>query len=260
MDKMKSLAIALAVSGVAVAAAGATSPAAAQTAGNWSGPHIGGSAGYGGGTQAQQGGILVLPGGGNTTTGGPNTIADGHYSLGGGLVGGGVGYNWQQDRVVFGLEADGSWADISGNGICGTPNVNLHACGGAIRGFGTVRGILGFDIGRGLSPAGNAMVYGTGGLAVANIRAWDAMFNTSGDSTRAGWTLGAGIEQKISRNWSVKLEYLHADFGTHGIFTAIQPNVEQVTTRADIGRIGLSYYFDAPAPMMPTYPVKAPRK
>src|SRR5436309_14412925 len=29
----------------------------------------------------------------------------------GGFVGGTAGYNWQTGNVVFGLEADGSWAD-----------------------------------------------------------------------------------------------------------------------------------------------------
>src|SRR3954465_4576145 len=31
----------------------------------------------------------------------------------GGFVGGTAGYNWQTGNVVFGIEADGSWADVS---------------------------------------------------------------------------------------------------------------------------------------------------
>ncbi|HBK05854.1 MAG TPA: porin family protein, partial [Acetobacteraceae bacterium] len=34
------------------------------------------------------------------------------------------------------------------------------------------------------------------------------------NSTRVGWTAGAGIEGRISGNWTLKLEYLYMDLGT----------------------------------------------
>src|ERR1700750_2259576 len=43
----------------------------------------------------------------------------GDYDSNGGTVGGQVGYRWQQNNFVFGLEAQGNWADLSGS------NVNL---------------------------------------------------------------------------------------------------------------------------------------
>ena len=36
----------------------------------------------------------------------------------------------------------------------------------------------------------------------------------SNSSTRAGWTIGAGVELKLSANWSAKLEYLYVDLGS----------------------------------------------
>src|SRR5215831_9673565 len=39
--------------------------------------------------------------------------SDSDPKMKGGFVGGTAGYNWQTGNVVFGLEADGNWADVS---------------------------------------------------------------------------------------------------------------------------------------------------
>jgi len=44
------------------------------------------------------------------------------------------------------------------------------------------------------------------GVAVASVG--------SNSDARFGWTVGAGVEGKITNNWSVKLEYLYVDFDT----------------------------------------------
>ena len=41
------------------------------------------------------------------------TFADGCRERSGGLVGGQIGYRWQASQWVFGLEAQGDWADLS---------------------------------------------------------------------------------------------------------------------------------------------------
>ena len=35
----------------------------------------------------------------------------------------------------------------------------------------------------------------------------------SNSTTRAGWTVGGGGEGRINNEWSVKVEYLYADYG-----------------------------------------------
>jgi len=39
------------------------------------------------------------------------------------------------------------------------------------------------------------------------------MRQPSSDTTRAGWTLGGGLEWKFAPQWSVKAEYLYVDLG-----------------------------------------------
>ncbi len=45
-----------------------------------------------------------------------------------------------------------------------------------------------------------------------------SLFNSNdngNNSTLTGWTLGAGIEYMLGTNWTVKVEYLHFDFGNN---------------------------------------------
>ena len=60
-----------------------------------------------------------------------------------------------------------------------------------------------------------------GGIAVASI--------ASNSDMRFGWTVGAGIEGKITNNWSAKLEYLYMDFDTFraGTFTLAPGSLDQ---------------------------------
>jgi outer membrane immunogenic protein len=249
MSVRKSLALAIAAAG---AAAGFSNQANAQLAAGlpqWAGPYVGVTGGWGWGQQSQSGGFLQLPGCTSCTSTFTSTfIGDGCYNLSGGLIGGAVGYNYQLDRWVLGVEADDSWADITGSGTCGFNSAAPHACGGGIRWLATVRGRLGYDVGQIFPGVGTTMVYAAGGLAVGEVHAWDSLFGTSGDKTATGWTIGAGFETKLNPNWSVKLEYLHVDLGNPGVFVAIPPNEEHVSTTADIFRVGLSYYFNAPPP------------
>ena len=54
------------------------------------------------------------------------------------------------------------------------------------------------------------LVYGTGGAAFGDVRA-----NFSNDpvssATEAGWTVGAGVEVALAKNWTAKAEYLFVD-------------------------------------------------
>jgi outer membrane immunogenic protein len=168
----------------------------------------------------------------------PTGFDSGHYNVNGGLVGGTLGYNWQFNQFVLGLEGDGSWADIHGSTI-GGGNCDL-VCSAKLDALGTVRGRLGVAF-------GNFLPYVTGGLAVGDIHGSESLLG-SGSSTVAGWTVGGGVEAKVSPAWSIKAEYLFVDLGNHTIFDdtfadgTVVPQSIKFTT--NIFRVGVNYHFN----------------
>jgi outer membrane immunogenic protein len=198
-------------------------PAAAQ----WNGFYSGISGGYGWGHSDQtDNGIQLI-----------ETIGDGHYGLSGGVLGGGIGYNWQQNNSVFGIETDFSWADIDGHSnSCGP--LGPHPCGTKINTIGTLRARLGQDF-------NGTLAYIAGGFAYGEVKGWDSFFPASGSEYRGGWTIGAGLERKFTPNWSAKLEYLYVDLGKDHLFDIVPGVPESVSARAHVVRVGLNYYFDS---------------
>ena len=152
-----------------------------------------------------------------------------------------AGYNWQSQALVYGLEGDLSFAGISGSSsVCGVGAVPLHLCGTKADAFGTVRARGGFAI-------DSTLIYATGGLAVARIKAYDAGFTNvaaqSGSAVRMGWTVGAGVEQKLDAHWSLKAEYLYTSFARASYFTLEGYSPEMVDMSANIVRAGVNYKF-----------------
>ncbi|HKS86834.1 MAG TPA: outer membrane protein [Pseudolabrys sp.] len=153
-------------------------------------------------------------------------LASGHFKTSGGLVGGTVGYNWQVNQVVFGLEGDVDWSDIRGSTICG----GVTSCNVRNNWLGTARGRLGYVFDR-------IMPYVTGGLAVGDIKTSIAGVGDARD-TKAGWTAGGGIEAAIAGPWTAKVEYLHVDLGRGSAILG-----SDAKFNADIVRAGLNYRF-----------------
>jgi outer membrane immunogenic protein len=124
------------------------------------------------------------------------------FDTSGGVVGGTLGYNWQMNQVVFGLEGDLDWSNIRGT-TSAVPCTT--SCETRNNWLGTVRGRVGYAFDRFLP-------YLTGGLAVGDIKADPAGFGGESE-TKAGWTLGGGLEVAIAGPWTAKIEYLYADLG-----------------------------------------------
>jgi outer membrane immunogenic protein len=136
--------------------------------------------------------------------------------------------------------------------------------------FATFRGRAG------LLADPQTLLYATGGLAVGEFKysavssvsaqvfgpgvggttptgfvlAFPATASSSTD-TRAGWTVGAGVERKFTRNWSGKLEYLYMDFGTKTFFAGTA-NQADVSFHDHIVRAGINYQFN-PTPVVAKY-------
>ena len=193
---------------------------------SWTGPYVGVSAGYGWGESRFDDGATSNP-----------------FDIDGAIVGGTIGYNLRgPSNIVFGVEADVSFSDISGSfgpGNLGQPNGAFWGCGtGAcvtdVTWFGTLRGRLGWAVDR-------VLVYATGGLAYGNIDS--AILNDpdwrTGNVT-AGWTAGGGIEYVLRPGWTAKLEYLHVDLGWTDRNAASDFKSEAIF---DVVRLGLNYHL-----------------
>ncbi len=203
--------------------------------------------------------------------------------LSGGFGGGQIGYNWQfNPKWLIGVEADFQGSSIDGTGttaslvsaptLTATVSADQH-----VRWFGTVRARLGF------LAQDNLLIYGTGGFAygrideninvgvagttgglvIVGIGAFNAScvapaittvspncFIGASSRTATGWTAGAGAEYAVSRNVTVKVEYLYVNLGGGDSFNVVAQDPAPSTFRAAWGtadfhtiRAGLNYKF-----------------
>ncbi|AWM01396.1 outer membrane protein [Bradyrhizobium amphicarpaeae] len=159
----------------------------------------------------------------------------------GGFVGGTAGYNWQTGNVVFGLETDAAWADVSASaaGVVFVPGVGgiPASVSSKTDAMGTVRGRIGWAV-------NNVLLYGTGGYAWIDnkITATLGGASVSDSKFHSGWTVGAGVEAYIAPQWSVKGEYLYRSLGGETYFGAVNTGTLNLHTV----QLGVNYHFGAP--------------
>jgi len=153
------------------------------------------------------------------------------------MVGGTLGYNYQIGSLVWGIEGDFDWADVSGSSACGA-----FSCDTKNEWLGTIRGRLGYAFDR-------WMPYMTGGGAYGRIKATTSNPALAGASkSQLGWTGGAGVEYAFQGNWSAKLEYLYVDLGSFDCGAACTAGVttNNVSFTEHVIRAGINYKFSGP--------------
>jgi outer membrane immunogenic protein len=188
---------------------------------NWTGFYLGINGGWGFGKSDWN-----LP---NGLPGAPGSLDTGSFNVNGGLVGGTVGFNWQSDWFVAGLEGDfdGSWMNGTAS-ICGTV-----ACETKNTWLATIRGRVGY-------AADRVLFYATGGGAFGDVVVNTTTNWQSADKT--GWTAGAGIEGAFSEHWTARLEYLYVDL-QNSSFTPAAGFPVNVKFNANLIRTGVDYKF-----------------
>jgi len=253
---------------------------------SWTGLYVGGNAGghWGGDTTQFTGTDTDVTFGGGLGAG----LADGEIPSTGapgssGFIGGGtIGYNYQINNFVVGLEVDFDGATGSGTSnallsITIPPAFivppTLTQSTQHLDWLGTLRGRIGW------TPIDRLLIYGTGGLAfgqssssfsVVNAEAFPPLAVFASSQRSVGWTVGGGLEYALPNNWSnwsVKVEYLYYDLGT-STATVSYENPDPVTllpesstmtaqTRhnGNIVRAGLNYKFNwaPPLPVVAKY-------
>ncbi|RUV03627.1 MAG: porin family protein [Mesorhizobium sp.] len=215
--------ILLAVSGSAFAA---DSIAAAPVGYEWSGFYVGAQLGYGWGDVDSHDVDILDPS--------FSDWADSWKTDG--VIGGiHIGYNQAFNSIVLGVEAD-----IEASGASGSVDSTFA---GNIKTDIDVQGSLRARLGYAMGPA---LLYATGGLAVAHFdtKYDDGTTTDSSSHTKAGWTLGAGVEYAFAQNWTTRVEYRYSDFGTFTDNPATDSEFlypTEVTTQSV--RFGVSYKF-----------------
>jgi outer membrane immunogenic protein len=234
----------------------------------WTGIYIGGQIGYAWG-QDHNDFVTAFPAGGLLPVA---VFADNNFGQNpNGVIGGAhVGYNYQINQWVLGLEGDVNGTSmkktvvfapggflapvgfVGAGGVAATTRADIQ---------GSIRGRIGVAWDR-------ALLYATGGVAFGGFNTsysfFSPLFATGGTSsfstTRVGWTVGGGIDYAVTNNWSVRAEYRYTDFGRStntpfagllpgGVFTGHRHFTENQV------QVGFSYKFDtfAPAPVVAKY-------
>lgn len=176
-----------------------------------------------------------------------------------------LGYNWQHNSSLYGIEADITSVNFSasrgplinypielGGGIAVSNQVksNYQA---SLRGkFGVIKD--------------DFLIFLTGGIALANLEyshefsefGFEPNYSDNGGSTeeaiRFGWIIGVGSEWRFDQNWSLVTEYLHSRYPSAGASTQwYDPLSDAVFSESrvqhsadlkhDILRIGINYNF-----------------
>jgi outer membrane immunogenic protein len=232
-------------------------PVFAESIFYWTGFYVGGNIGYSWGSSNDTSTL--------TDSAGTILFASTSRSDLNGIVGGGqVGYNWQIQSLVWGLEGDIQGTNEKGGRafLCPSclPQINLAPAailpvtvGQKIDWFGTVRGRAGVTV----NPM--ILLYATGGLAYGEVSTHESIgvpaitFSTS--TTNVGWTAGGGVEGAIGGNWTARLEYLYLDLGkVNGSFltpiiassTGLISSSYSSHITDSIVRLGINYKFNGP--------------
>jgi outer membrane immunogenic protein len=195
-----------------------------------------------------------------------------------GFIGGGqIGYNYQLNNLVLGVEADfdGTTGRTSSDALLSNAIFPLPTdtqTAQRLDWLGTLRGRFGW------TPIDRLLIYATGGLAFGQSTASLSVINTAGlppiasyvqAKRNTGWTVGGGLEYALPdawSNWSVKVEYLYYDLGysnstIYYSTTDITGTPEfsslngRIRHNGNIVRAGLNYKFNfgSPAPVVAKY-------
>lgn len=232
-------------------------PAAGDPTYNWGGWYVGGNAGGAWGrsdpSSAFVNGTAPIANQQAVSAASPGVRPDGFSA------GGQVGYNYQVDRWLFGVEADVNYFGLNQSqratasfpvGVGSFTTTNAVTTDWLV----TLRPRVGYAVNQ-------TLFYATGGLALTEMKYGTTFADSTGQNEAAGfsktvvgWTAGAGVEHAFTKNWSAKVEYLYSDFGKQSVSGPVSagaaPTASIVTHDVDLKvntvRGGLNYHFAAP--------------
>lgn len=188
----------------------------------------------------------------------PDYALDADTKIRGWLGGFQLGYNYQVGQFVIGAEGTFDWGGVKRDFSCFS--FGNQTCSSTDEWVASLTGRFGPVI-------GPALLYVDGGPAwtrntISNIAGTGACVPTGGATVCSapgdlfqgsailpGWTVGGGVEYRVSPNWSVFLEYDYFNFGEHPI-TLVDGGTgsfpEDIKQQLQLIRFGFDYALDAP--------------
>lgn len=160
-----------------------------------------------------------------------------------GLLG---GYNWMFNNLLVGVEADyetRSLDDSSPQKYLGAPDSNYPVKTELSAAY-SLRAKLGYAF-----NAQRTMVYVTAGYAAADIKRTFTSIPSAKSLSDSGWqdslATGLGVEHLINNNFSVRADYLVADYGdtTIDASSLYFDSIEKQSYDEQSFRIGVAYNF-----------------
>jgi outer membrane immunogenic protein len=178
---------------------------------------------------------------------------EGCHDATGAVAGGQIGYRWQSAGWVFGVEAQGDWADLTASNT--SSFIRAWTNNSKVEAFGLFTGQVGY-------AWNNVLWYVKGGAAVTDnkfrgtVTATGALFD-SADETRWGGVVGTGVEVGFAPGWSVGIEYDHLfmgksnlNFTSAGVLAGIPAGApfrtDSISQDVDMVTARINYRFGGP--------------
>lgn len=153
------------------------------------------------------------------------------------FIGGGqFGFNYQRGPLVVGPEIDFGGIGLGHKAVESAPGIAAVSTNSGF--FGDITGRLGYACGPALIYVKGGYVYVDGDITVAESAA--SSYKASGFS---GFTVGGGVEYKVSPAWSLKGEYQYLDLSSFS--TTLPASGDTYNSAFDIHtlKFGLNYHF-----------------
>ena len=172
--------------------------------------------------------------------------ADGCHDTSGAVAGGQVGYRWHSSSWVFGMEAQGDWADLRGSSVSIINPANINRS--RMDAFGLFTGQVGY-------AWNTALLYLKGGVAVVadrnDVLSGGVVAATSSGDNRWGGTVGGGLEYSFAPNWSAAVEYDHLFIANNNTNFTVPPGLvafgsDRLRGDADLVTVRVNYRWGGP--------------
>jgi len=214
----------------------APAPVPVAVAPLWTGVYVGGLVGYAWTDEAWT--LVDNAGPGNCNQCGNEVTSFGMDGFMGGVQ---IGYNYQIDNFVIGLEADINFMDLDGKGTWsaqggeprnGTTDIDCLVTVGPRAGFVVDQSLLFIEGGYAAASESHSHLGNNGNVF-------------DGDDTHDGWFIGGGLEYALDTHWTIKGEYNYVDLGNEVSLSGSEPNdaVFDIDQTMQTFKVGLSYKF-----------------